>query len=89
MVLYISNTDRPGGTKMSQPTNEAHSIVVGEYDDMETVAVVVGTFEQAQEVADRWNLDNIERIAKDAGASYARVGDDTVPVHVFPAQDQD
>lgn len=51
------------------------------------LAVVVGTEEQAQQVADQWNLDHLPQIAANAASSYAVVEPielvDGLPVFVF------
>lgn len=50
----------------------------GEYADWRVIAVVVGDQSAAQEVADRWNIDNIREVRGEP----AEVTGETVPVYM-------
>jgi len=60
--------------------NTGHLIVIGEYDDQEVVAVVVGTEAEAQEVADRYTLQTAKT---PNGALWSARIEGTATVHTF------
>jgi hypothetical protein len=55
----------------------------GEYDEQRVIAVVVGDQAAAQEVADRWNIDNIREVRGEP----AEVHGETVPVYMSGGPD--